>query len=550
MRARLLVAFLVPTLVVLALVGVVSTLTLRHQLVSQVDERLAAADYRATETAQGYGPPSGAPQGGDEDGDGDGDEPDFLDVRGQGAGTLTATVVDGECTTSTVLGDRFATTTLTAAQGSTVAAVDPGSGPRTVDLGGDLGDYRVVASRTPDGDVIVTGLPLQGANQALRILVAVEVLVGLLGLVAAALAATVVIRRTLRPLDRVAATATRVSELQLATGEVTLAERVPPGDTDTRTEVGQVGTALNRLLDHVEGSLTARQASETQVRQFVADASHELRTPLSAIRGFAEMHRMGIVRKEADVTTAFSRIEAEATRMGGLVEDLLVLARLDEQRPMRREPVDLLAIVADARHDTRAQAPDRTVSVTGVDGAPPAAVVVTGDDAKLRQVLTNLVGNALRHTPAGTPIELGVGRRDGWALWHVVDHGPGIPPEDAQRVFERFWRADSSRQRAAGGGAGLGMAIVAGIVQAHGGAVRVVQTPGGGATIEVALPLGETAPDTAPEDDDAAPVDPADEPAPPPGRSTGSPTPVDGPVDDGALSTGGAHGQRGGPSAS
>ncbi|KQS59226.1 histidine kinase [Geodermatophilus sp. Leaf369] len=473
LRARLLVAFLVPTLVVLALVGVVSTLTLRHQLVSQVDERLAAADYRATETAQGYGPPSGAPQGGDEDGDGDGDEPDFLDVRGQGAGTLTATVVDGECTTSTVLGDRFATTTLTAAQGSTVAAVDPGSGPRTVDLGGDLGDYRVVASRTPDGDVIVTGLPLQGANQALRILVAVEVLVGLLGLVAAALAATVVIRRTLRPLDRVAATATRVSELQLATGEVTLAERVPPGDTDTRTEVGQVGTALNRLLDHVEGSLTARQASETQVRQFVADASHELRTPLASIRGYAELVRRQHTDVQPEVGHALRRVESEAVRMSVLVEELLLLARLDAGRDLSLGEVDLAALVVDTVSDAHVAGPDHHWRVD----LPDAGVLVPGDPVRLHQVLANLLANARTHTPEGTTATVRLRTEAGWAVLQVVDDGPGIPPQLVAHVFERFARGDSSRSRQAGS-TGLGLAIVDAVVTAHHGTVSVASEPG------------------------------------------------------------------------
>ncbi|MCW2619640.1 MAG: Sensor protein [Modestobacter sp.] len=469
MQARLLVAFLVPTVVVLALVGLVSTLTLRHQLVSQVDERLAAADYRATETAQGYGPPSGAPQSVD----GDGDEPDFLDVRGQGAGTLTARVVDGECTTSTVLGDRFATTTLTAGQGATVAAVDPGSGPRTVVLGGDLGEYRVVASRTPDGDVIVTGLPLSGASQALGYLVAVEVLVGLLGLVAAAFAATVVIRRTLRPLDRVAATATRVSELQLSTGEVTLAERVPPGDTDTRTEVGQVGTALNRLLDHVEGSLTARQASETQVRQFVADASHELRTPLASIRGYAELVRRQHAAVPADVGHAMRRVESEALRMSELVEELLLLARLDAGRELAQEEVDLTALVVDTVSDAHVAGPGHTWQLD----LPDAPVLAPGDPGRLHQVLANLLANVRSHTPDGTTATTRLRVQGGWAVLQVIDGGPGIPAALRPHVFERFARGDASRSRSAGS-TGLGLAIVHAVVSAHGGQVEVASEPG------------------------------------------------------------------------
>ena len=326
------------------------------------------------------------------------------------------------------------------------------------------------------------------------------VVVGLLVVLAGAVLGAGAITRAFRPLREVESVAT-------AFGAGDTSRRVdaaPPG-----TEVGRLGRAVNAMLDRIETSLAAREASEARMRRFVADASHELRTPLAAVRGFAELHRIGAVREPEEVTAAFGRIEAEAVRMGGLVDDLLLLARLDEQRPLRQDPVDLLLIAADACQDARALAPDRSVRLAGVDGAPPAPVVVVGDDARLRQVLANLLANALRHTPAGTPVELGVGVRDGWALWQVVDHGAGIPPQDAERVFERFWRADSSRARGGGGGSGLGMAIVAAIVQASGGAVRVVPTPGGGATIEVALPLsGAGAGGGRPEE--AAPEDPDD----------------------------------------
>ncbi len=472
LRARLLVAFLVPTLVVLALVGVVSTLTLRHQLLQQVDQRLVSADYRATEVAKGYGndtlvppgPPAGAP---------DGDEPDILNARGQGAGTLTAKVVDGVTTTSGVIGERFSTTQLTAAQQAQVATVAPADGTRTLDLGGELGSYRLLASATPDGDVIVTGLPLGGTTEALGRLITVELLVGLLGLVAAALAATLVIRRTLRPLDRVAATATRVTELELSTGEVQLAERVPPEDTDTRTEVGQVGTALNRLLDHVEGSLTARQASETQVRQFVADASHELRTPLASIRGYAELVRRQHRDVEPEVGHALRRVESEAVRMSVLVEDLLLLARLDAGRDLAVEEVDLAALVVDTVSDAHVAGPDHRWRVD----LPDAAVLVPGDGARLHQVLANLLANARTHTPEGTTATVALRVVDGWALVEVVDDGPGIPARLQDSVFERFARGDSSRSRQAGS-TGLGLAIVHAVVTAHRGTVTVTSRPG------------------------------------------------------------------------
>src|SRR3954471_473258 len=280
LRTRLLVAFVVPLVAVLALVGVVSVTALRAQLVGQVDTRLASAVQRS----ENYAPPSGygplqVPSTADDDGDGDGDGrggPGFLGARGQSEGTLGAIVSDGVCTNCGVLGSDGHTVALTSSQRAVIADLPTDGAPVTSDLGGDLGDYRLLASTTADGDVLVSGLPLSSTADAVRRLVAVELGVGLLALVAAALAAVLVIRRTLRPLDRVAATATRVSMLPLSSGEVRLAERVPPEDTDPGTEVGQVGTALNTMLDHVEGSLTARQQSEMQVRQFVGDASHEL----------------------------------------------------------------------------------------------------------------------------------------------------------------------------------------------------------------------------------------------------------------------------------
>ncbi|WP_180357849.1 cell wall metabolism sensor histidine kinase WalK [Streptomyces sp. NP160] len=502
LRARLIAVVTGLLVVALLLTGTVTLLVLQRVLLAQTDEQLRTAVVAAS----GYG--AGLAVGGNS-----GLPP--TDYVVQVSGPDGSVVVPSQRTQS---GEQLKLTGITQAW-----VQDHRNEPQTIqdDITGD--EWRVIAvpDQKQSGASIAVARSLTPVDHTLKDVAAYFVLVGVVVVVACVVLGAYGVRRAFRPLRDVEAVAA-------AFGGGDTSRRVPvlaPG-----TEVGRLGTAINAMLDDIETSLAAREASEGRMRRFVADASHELRTPLSAIRGFAEMHRMGVVRKEADVTTAFSRIESEATRMGGLVEDLLVLARLDEQRPMRRDPVDLFAVVADARHDARALAPDRVVSVTGVDGAPPRPVVVTGDEAKLRQVLANLIGNALRHTPAGTPVELGVGQRDGWAVWAVVDHGPGIPPEDASRVFERFWRADSSRQRGAGGGAGLGMAIVAGIVQAHGGAVRVVQTPGGGATIEVALPLADAPTAEEPQDDDSA-VDEA-------------PTPVDEPVDNGASSTGGGSSQR------
>jgi len=236
-----------------------------------------------------------------------------------------------------------------------------------------------------------------------------------------------------------------------------------------------------------------REASEERMRQFVADASHELRTPLATVRGYAELYRQGAVREPEEVASAMGRIEGEARRMSGLVEDLLVLARLDGRRPMQLGAVDLTVLVGDAAQDARAIDPGRRITLTGLDGEL-APTVVPGDEGKLRQVLANLVGNALNHTPPGSPVEVALGNRpaEGFAVVEVRDHGPGINPQEARRVFERFYRSDPSRSRGAGGGSGLGLAIVAAIVDAHRGRVGVAKTPGGGATFVVHLPTANS----------------------------------------------------------
>ncbi|WP_222194450.1 sensor histidine kinase [Modestobacter italicus] len=474
LRTRLLIAFVVPLVAVLALVGVVSVTALREQLVDQVDARLAATTDRSKDYSPrpGDGPAPTPPVEVDAD-PCDADGPGFLDARGQGEGTLGAKIVTGGCTVSGVIGATGDTVELSTAQDDVLAALTPDGEPVTRDLGGDLGDYRLVATELPDGDVLVSGLPLRGTADAVRRLVAVELLVGLLALVAAALAAVLVIRRTLRPLDRVAATATRVSELPLATGEVRLAERVPPEDTDPGTEVGQVGTALNRMLDHVEGSLAARQESETRVRQFVADASHELRTPLASIRGYAELVRRQGSEVSADVGRAMGRVESEALRMSSLVEELLLLARLDAGRELAMAEVDLTALVVDTVSDAHVAGPDHLWQVD----LPDAPVLVPGDADRLHQVLANLLANVRSHTAAGTTATTRLRAEDGWAVLQVVDDGPGVPAALQAHVFERFARGDASRSRTAGS-TGLGLAIVHAVVAAHGGTVELASEPG------------------------------------------------------------------------
>jgi two-component system OmpR family sensor kinase len=312
------------------------------------------------------------------------------------------------------------------------------------------------------------------------------VVVGAVVLVLVGVGGALIVRQTLRPLREVEDVAESI-----AAGD--LSQRVP--EHPTSTEVGRLAASLNAMLSQIERAFAVQAASEERMRRFASDASHELRTPLAAVRGYAELYRQGAVTEKADLDGTMRRIEDEAARMGGLVEDLLTLARLDEQRDEKRLPVDLTVVAADAVQDARALDPDRAVRLTGRNG-PLGPTNVLGDEARLRQVVTNLVANALRHTPAGTPVELAVGHDDGYGIVEVRDHGGGIAPDHARKVFERFFRADASRQRSSGG-SGLGLAIVAAIVGAHGGQVGVSQTPGGGATFAVRLPLAPYADEAA-----------------------------------------------------
>ncbi|GAA3552588.1 sensor histidine kinase [Nocardioides daeguensis] len=346
--------------------------------------------------------------------------------------------------------------------------VDVGRDPATVDLPG-LGSYRVLRSHEErDGVTTVVGLPTEDVDEATASLVRLEVVLALLGIVAAALAGTAVVRRQLRPLTEVAATAHAVAALPLAEGDIGLTERVPARLTDPRTEAGQVGLALNQLLEHVESSLSARHRSEQQVRQFVADASHELRTPLTTIAGYTEL-----ARRQGDPDTAalaLAKVEEEAARMTALVEDLLLLARIDAGRPLAAEPVDLTRLLLEAVDDARVVAPDhRWRIVLPADGEP---VETIGDEHRLHQVVTNLLANARKYTPAGTTVTVTV-RADGF---DVHDDGPGFPPDLFDTAFERFTRGDASRHRS--DGIGLGLALVQAIVSAHGGSVTLHSVPG------------------------------------------------------------------------
>ena len=334
------------------------------------------------------------------------------------------------------------------------------------------------ARETP-GATVVVAVPMTETEATLERLLLVEALVILGVLVVLGIVASLLVRIGLRPLDRMATTAGII-----AGGD--LSRRVTPATA--KTEVGRLGLALNAMLDRLEEAFAQRQESEHRLRRFLSDASHELRTPLASIRGYAELFRMGAAREPADVAKAMKRIEDEAARMGVLVEDLLALARLDELRDPVRMRVDVAAIARDAVDDARATAPERDI---GLDAAPGAAVL--GDPDQIGQVIANLLRNAIVHTPAGTPIEVAVERAGDDVRVQVRDHGPGLPSAGADALFDRFWRAEGGRERGKAG-AGLGLAIVAGIVEAHHGRVHAENAAGGGARFTVLLPAAAGVP--------------------------------------------------------
>jgi two-component system OmpR family sensor kinase len=348
--------------------------------------------------------------------------------------------------------------------------------------------WRVVAGEVPGTNfTVVYAVDLAEDTRTIGRLVGLEVVVGLIVLALLGIAGYILVRNSLRPLAEVERTAQAI-----AAGD--LSQRVPVGDE--RTEVGRLSRALNGMLSRIEESFRAQQASEEQarasearMRRFVADASHELRTPLTSIRGFAELYRQGAVRTPEETRRLMQRIEAEGARMGLLVEDLLQLARLDQQRPLTILPVDLAEVAGDVVHDARAVQPDRPISLQLSESLTEVPVVL-GDEARLHQVVGNLVTNALTHTPHDVRVTVVLDEEPhdpDTVVVRVADEGPGLAPEDAERVFERFYRAESSRTRE-NGGTGLGLAIVASLVAAHGGTVDVVTAPGRGATFNVRLP--------------------------------------------------------------
>lgn len=458
------------TIVCIVIVGA-TEIALRPFLVGQLDGRLTEAGQRFLFTDGPGSPPPGGLQ---------------IKAAQQPAGTLGVQIEDGEIKNAAQWTSSGGQRQVPESAYETLLAQPVNPRPHYLDLG-DFGLFRVTVTQAPPlpgrGEtIVVTGLPMSEVDSLQLNVGLIMGAVALIGLLAAGGAGALIVRRALEPLQRVAATATRVAELPLDQGEVELAERVPKRYTDPNTEVGQVGLALNRMLGNVQDALTARHESETRVRQFVADASHELRTPLAAVLGYAELIRRRDDDVAPEVAHALGRVESEATRMSTLVEDLLLLARLDSGRPLEHADVDLSRLVVDVLSDARVAGPDHTWRLD----LPAAPVVAPGDDARLHQVLANLLSNSRTHTPPGTTITVSLGATGDTATLTVHDDGPGIPADLLPDVFERFARGDSSRSRAAGS-TGLGLAIVAAVVNAHDGQVWVDSEPGS-TTFTVHLP--------------------------------------------------------------
>lgn len=486
LRTRLVFAVVALVAVLGVVISLVSALFLQRYLVQRLDGQLSYAASRGEAVAlSAIGTPGGV------------SATDLLrqvvSARGLSPGTYAALMTADGHTYSVYLSSDPAATPHSASPdaSSTIAAVPDDGTPTTVDLGGDLGQYRLVAVELPQSAELVIGLPLADVNATTAQLLTIILLVTAVAIAVAGGVGLLTVVLALRPLDRVAATATAVSRLPLDRGEVALAVRVPEQYTDQRTEVGRLGAAFNQMLGHVASALSARQASENKVRQFVADASHELRTPLASIRGYAELTRRAPEQLPPDAVRALGRIESEAARMTALVEDLLLLARLDEGRELDRRPVDLSRVVVDAVSDAHVAGRDHVWTVD----LPPDPVTVLGDEPRLYEVVSNLLTNARVHTPEGTrvTVELRVDREAGrpHAVLTVADDGPGIPEELQPVLFERFARGDSSRSRHTGS-TGLGLAIVRAVVEAQGGEVGVESEPGS-TRFTVRLPLHESA---------------------------------------------------------
>ena len=468
LRGRLIAGLLALLAVACAAVGAVTYVSLHGYLLGQLDQQLVQASMRY-QACLGNHPP-----GGDSDGDNQPGPPPhspYNCAQQQQEQTFTAQIKHGVLTDNHI---SYGICPLSHTDKAVLTAYPEGQQPFTSDLS-SLGDYRLLAVQDPSeaGVTYLTGLPMTQVNSTLRQVATVEIVVFAAALLLTGVLGTGFVRLSLRPLRRVAATASQVAERPLASGEVSLPERVP--DADPRTEVGQVGSAFNRMLGHVEAALARRAASEARLRRFAADASHELRTPLAAIRGYAELARRHPGPVPGDIAHALARVESESARMSVLVDELLLLAQLDAGRPLAKEPVDLTRLAIDATSDARAASQDHR----WVLELPDEPVGVEGDEHRLHQVLANLMNNAAKHTPEGTTVTVTLTTSEDppTVRVSVTDSGPGIPEELQPTLFERFVRGDSARSNA-GTSTGLGLAIVHAVTTAHGGSVSVTSHPG------------------------------------------------------------------------
>ncbi|MFC9756971.1 sensor histidine kinase [Streptomyces sp. NPDC056921] len=437
-------------------VGITTALALRGFLMGRLDEQLTASGGRFAASLEHEAKP---------------DVDNRPDTRGQAESTFGARLLNGTATQAAVVDDATdRPLTLTPGDRRALAGIPVDSNGHSIRLSG-LGAYRVTAVQGDDRDILITGLPLHPVEETVHRLEAVEAVLFTVALVATGIAGALWVRISLRPLQNVTARAAEVAGLPLASGEVAMPGPLP--DTDPRTEVGQVGTALNHMLGHVEDALTRRQASEERLRHFAADASHELRTPVANIRGHAELALRHQGPVPAEVRHALKRIDAESRRMTHLVDDLLLLARLDAGRPLEQEPVDLTLLILNATDDARAAGPGHHWFLD----LPEEPVTVTGDAHRLQQAIGNLLANARTHTPPATDVTIALTTGETEVRVDVSDDGPGIPEELQPEVFGRFVRADRARSRSTGS-TGLGLAIVHAVITAHGGTATVTSSPG------------------------------------------------------------------------
>ncbi|MDW8804561.1 HAMP domain-containing sensor histidine kinase [Streptomyces scabiei] len=437
-------------------VGITTALALRGFLMGRLDEQLSASGGRFAASLEHEADP---------------DADNRPDTRGQADATFGARLLDGTVTQAAVVDDATdRPVRLTPRERRALAGIPVDGKGHSICLSG-LGEYRMTAVRGDDQDILITGLPLHPVEETVHRLQAVEAALFAAALSVTGIAGAAWVRFSLLPLQKVTARAAEVAGLPLAGGEVAMPAPLP--DTDPRTEVGRVGTALNHMLGHIEDALTRRHASEERLRHFAADASHELRTPVANIRGHAELALRHNGPVPTEVRHALERIDSESLRMTRLVDDLLLLARLDAGRPLEHEPVDLTLLILNATDDARAAGPGHHWLLD----LPEEPVIVTGDAHRLQQAIGNLLANARTHTPAGTDVTITLTRQQSTVLVDVSDNGPGIPDTLQADVFDRFVRADHARSRSTGS-TGLGLAIVHAVITAHGGTATVTSSPG------------------------------------------------------------------------